>query len=550
MRRWLSGGWSRWQRWKRRHHGITDKPLPPHEAIHQLGTEARSKAVPKEFYISERSEKGHSGTFVGRNTTMQDIETFMQQNSSGSSPAFAMLLTNAPGSGKSTVLDEFRFRWARDGCPVIQIGADAFLSRPEFVDQLQSTDLWRREPSPEMRRWAKFQAAGLLTWILYQGSRAFATLKQVPPPPDASLRRWMEVANELHEMTKAKPPSTPEDALVAIDQACRKGFVIAVDECSGWQGHGDSAVAKGLLNLVADATRRRGAGVQGAGLLLAGLSDAQVVTDQLTLSRAKIVHLEPLSREECAELIRTELRAAGAPPSIEERWTATLSRDFGMWTQHSRRAASVASEMIKRTYSAGLTAAEREATWDQRLQWVREQTGRQIVHLYAHIVGRASDQIGPRAVRALAAAHQRTLGQIPDLEFHAIVQDGLARHPKRTQRHPDTDSAIQVLMHIGLVHQALGVTPENRAISWSIPMGSLTSYIEACAEDDEPPDETGERKGHDGAVPEPVMEPSPTMPMQTRLEASSVGSESTAAEAAIEEPGEARQLEAGTGQKG
>lgn len=113
--------------------------------------------------------------------------------------------------------------------------------------------------------------------------------------------------------------------------------------------------------------------------------------------------------------------------------------------------------------------------------------------------------IGPRAVRQLATAHQRTDGQIPDAECRAIIQAGRDRAKREKPRTIGEDGVLRDLMSIGLLHLDMSLGPNQDEITWSIAMGSLTGHILAGVKDNEPPDEPATE-----AVPAPSQQPGPT----------------------------------------
>lgn len=451
-------------------------PLPPVKSIHELGDELQADEIPEAYYISKESEKGIGEIFVGRTRILQDIEAFLKQEKTNTSD-FAMLLTNAPGAGKSTILDEFRLRQAEAGQPVLQVAPSAFFSEESLMKALQQTDLWKRSLGTEGRFNATTRDIGLMGGL----TETFLNIKEwILPNAEETIgrfRRWYAIADALHEALRREPPKDLDDTLRAIDTACTQGWIIAVDECSEWDRHTDNAILRDLLYRVADPTKRRGAQVAHGGLLLTGLSEAQQAAITLTLSRAEIKQLPPLSPPEAAMLIRTTLERAGTPPAITERWTQTLARDFGMWTQHAQRAASVAAEMIKRTYRLGLSSKVREKTWDHRLELVRQQAAAQIVDVYGYITGRAVDLIGEGAMIQLATLNQQTNGQIPNQECLEIINTGHASGNRAQPERAGPDAVARELMAVGLLHKDMKITPSHSQITWSIPMGSLTGHI-------------------------------------------------------------------------
>lgn len=479
---------SAWLRWRRRDHGRSAEPLLDAAPIHELGRAQSALEVPKPLRIAARSEKGIGDIFVGREDAMQDIEAFLNQERVKEKP-FALLLTNAPGVGKSTLLDEFRYRQAEKGIAVLQMTGESFLSDAAFVEELRETELWQRSLSEEAIIWATTRAVGIAGWMAELLLRVNLLFGGVPAKPIPRFRHWYEAADRLHDLTRREPPTTVSKALRSIDRACKRGWIIAVDECGGWDQHRDNPKIKELLYEIADASARKGKRLRHGGVFLTGLPNAQEAATAVTLTRVRHLRLEPLTVLEAATLIRTALERVGSPPAITERWTETLARDFGMWTQHARRAASVASEMIDRTYGLRLSAAERESSWDYRLQLVREQTASHIMELYADITGKVVLLIGPRAVRELATANQRTEGEIPDEECTAIVSAGLARGKRIAPRTTGENAVVRELMAIGLLHRDAKLEPDHREITWSIPMGSLTSHILASTKDTDPADD-------------------------------------------------------------
>lgn len=486
---------SRIYRWIRRNHGKDSarQPLPPPQPIHELGADSNRMPVPEALEIPERSGKGAGAIFVGREQVLRDIEAFLKQKRT-ENDAFALLLTNAPGSGKSTIIDELRFRRAQAGQPLIQLAPGAFLSEQKLLEALQATDLWQRSLGQKAAIWAATRGIGLIGWIGESHLRLTAVLKGVPVRPYARFKRWRQVADRLHELTEREPPTTVEAALRAVDRACRRGWIIAVDECNFWDEHQHNETVRSLLYEVADPTKRDASNLAHGGLLLCGLSNAQQATDRLTLSRAKIERLPPLDDAEVALLIRTHLDRAGAPPAITDRWTETLTRDFGKWTQHAQRAASVAAEMIRRTYALRLDADTRERTWDHRLQLVREQTAGQIVKLYGRIAAKAQKLIGSRALLELAESNQRTGGRIAHEQCMGIIRRGLARGERQRPEAQGERAVERDLMAMGLLHEHEIVDDQQSSSTWSIPMGSLTRHILARVKDTEPPDDNDDQE--------------------------------------------------------
>lgn len=473
-----------------------DKDLAQH--VRGLRSPERRTVLPDRWAIRlPMDEKDHSGAFFGRETELRALHEHFWQiaryESGDKSPrhgtSCTVLLTNGPGVGKSSLVEEFQNLADATGICTLQLVPEEFLSEDQFVRAVTSSSLWRGTVPMRMEHWWESHTDAGMAAKVETVARNGVSWSEDWHGPFLKRDRWQEQADTVHRVLSPRHPETAKEVLQALSEACRGGFIIAVDECQSWADFDSNETLRRILQMFADLDTRRDYGVSGGGLLLAGLGDTEPIVAELMQTRTSVLHLPTLRREDCREMVVHELGVSGAPSEIVESWADVLTADFHDWTLHARRAAVIGRDMLFMAQQPGSPEYADSvdlAAMAERLEWVRTATAIQVVQHYHDVVSDAKSIAGGQNVRTIAALAEATDNRFTHDAVHLILETDLVPEVRRDRRQT-TELRVQ-LMHCGLLSYhnpergiRTGVVETPEEVDLMMPIPSIVGHIRSTA---------------------------------------------------------------------
>lgn len=461
-------------------------------SIARLASDARVNEVPERAVTSRTGLKGHAGLFVGRKDEIARLMQYFtgQRQLSSESDApdqkrkrFAALVTNAPGAGKTTLVEEFADRMTGLGTACISF-TPAQLALPErMIETIKKYVANTAAGKWNERLKTAIDVAGSKT-VAVAGGAAVGALATAPAGVivTGGIAALQGAMKRVARHWVDQPPQTVEAALTQLSAACKAGFIAIVDECTWLENKKYDAVqVQDHLYLIADTQSQTQREIHG-GLLLAGLSSASDVTDDLKLSRALTIWLGPPTEQEAEVIIRKTLAQAKTTGDrrarLQREWPPALAKDFHNWMEHTAAAAEIARDVATATEPM---AGEREATADeeaQQLEWVRTQAAREIRDLYAERMSSGEKAIGAMGPRRIVALADLTGNQIPMLAVERVIEHCYEETPSVREKPGGITQAKRELKEAGFISPA--DSHSDRDAGWvtaRVPMPSLRRYV-------------------------------------------------------------------------
>lgn len=398
--------------------------------VNQLASDERYARVPAKLRRKNLSPKGHKGICVGRDEMLRGLSDYFVQQWRDSEAGtirdddcVAAVLTNAPGAGKTTAREEFAFRHAHQGIAIIEVqpseladDADLITALKGYANQpkLSKPIKPRENPSLLRRAWHRgtewllksegvpISAGGAAMMALDGGiATALTTTGTIKSVQEAILR--------FRKKMRWSRPKNSSDALKMLNETHEGKFIITVDECHKL---GNPEVRSRDLHkhieYLANPTGRTQLGIQGGGLLLAGLASFPDELDGLGLTRAQVEWLDELDGDSAEAIVRHYLKRTEMPEerrkAITRRWVPELAHAFRYWPQHSAAAGAFANELLTATNSTWQYNPKDPDEYDL-LQHVTTLAARDIQRLYQQRVRNAMSAqpaIQPEDIAALA----------------------------------------------------------------------------------------------------------------------------------------------------
>lgn len=463
------------------------KRWPGSVSVRELGCRESFDKVPQEYRAYRTPLKGHSGVFVGRGEELDRLTVLFEGMHMAARPddddppkRFVALVTNAPGAGKSALIEEFNDRMTANGLPCISIKPELF-AQPEkmiatIVDYVADTAAGRW--NHRIQSAVDFLTSGKVaanTGAAVEGVVAAPLAAGIAAGGTRILQRAMK---PLAKRWTNEPPETMEAALEQLSATCPKGFVVIVDECTALGGANlDRTLMQTHLWLITDTEGEELRKIHG-GLLMAGLGSAEDVADELKLSRALTIWLGAPSCDEAEEIIRQMLAEAVISDERKERllwtWPAALARDFHSWMEHTAEAGDIAARVAEATEPPMGVAA----TDEQILAWVRICTANAIKDLYEGRIKSTQAALNFRGPERIVALADLTDNRMPYEAIEVIARQCREEKESGKVTTERVERAVRELKEAGMICPADAVVEGETSWDYAtIPMPSLRRYI-------------------------------------------------------------------------
>lgn len=465
--------------------------------IAQVDTPARNAVIDPACRAEHEMLKGHSGIFVGREIELRRLTEYftgtrsaIRSGSLKRIDRFAALVTNAPGAGKSALIEEFAEQLEAGGVPCLSVRPSVAANPVAFLDRIRNyideTAQGRRRS-----RWGRIgKVAADRRTAVGVGTGVAVVNPLIGAITGASILVLQNMAKALSALWQKSPPNSPAEALTQLSEQSEHGFMVTIDEFSRLQEPSiDTATLTAHLELIAEPSQS-GGGPPKTGLILAGLGGSSDVADEMKLSRALTIWLGPPSETEATQIIQESLGllddlSEERQKHLQESWAPKLAAECHGWMEHVAAAADMAMAIAMQTNAAASGSVD-PAAEAERLEWVRTRTAVAIRELYEgrlEDAERAMGEIGPEHLVALANCTENLM---PMGAIRRVVQHCLRLAGKASGDDAAVDQAVQDLKEAGLISPA-GATDERRR-RWKqsqIPMPNLRQYVVDLAETSE-----------------------------------------------------------------
>lgn len=451
-------------------------------------SQERVDAVPYHIWPGLSSAKGLDRIFVGREP---ELALLMQRHSRApesidrAMPAdeasFITVVTNAPGVGKSALLEKMEEEHVAGGGHNLRLAASDLRDKDTLREALLES-----EPAQQaaMLRDAKMLkrltkaleitgdaetgfASTVFEWVVKAGERLG---RNVPEKPGTEAHARM-----VRILAERTPNLDAMGMLRVMGQGANGRLLIVVDEAQELGEMTDGQTAK-LLHQLGDPSERTTLGLQSGGVLLAGLPDAIQRLRELHKSRAFNLHLTPLPSEDVRELLEQAFRQ-GDPKGVlrdgqVQEMARALTDDFGQWTHHAHAAAFAAAWVVRNALRSSQFGPPDA---DQLMEWIRTNAALGTCQLYDQTAELARGIIGVNGVLQTAEAMRQSETIPGDLLDRAMDQQR-ARKAGNPINELSNWQGLQALLHCGLVarrrNEGGGTTDDL-----IIPIPSLTDYL-------------------------------------------------------------------------
>lgn len=451
--------------------------------------------VPSDLRPPLATAKGQGRYFKGRKRELELLAArherdpaTVAKDEKPSDASFITVVHNAPGVGKSALLDRFTQLHEATGGYILPLTAHALRNEANFTANIN--DL------PSVK-------AGKALRLIDKGLDAVLTLTGMNLV--RGLIKLLKTAGEAIE----DEIRTPAEAKIAIRVAQQKGkpsgidllrimadatdgrTIIIVDEAQslGLSTPDDSRTAS-LLQQLGDPSERARLHLRSGGVILAGLPDVEQRLATLHKSRTFSMPLTTLPSRPVAAMLREAWRMGkygtrtGAPLTNEDRAIIdTLAHDFGGWTHHAYNAAFAAEGILYRirqhNQAVQTTGKGRrvEPTAGELRNWIRSHAALGVCQLHDRAAKLSADYVGPsgtyvivQEINKTGTVHDDTLSRLFDAERRARPQGATKGH--------DDQACKERLLHCGLLSREIdaGGNATGRMV---IPIPSLQTYLMA-----------------------------------------------------------------------
>lgn len=471
-------------------------------SVTEYCTPERRAAVPKRFKLTVPEPKGHHGLCIGRDEELEQIHGYFatqyraeDQGLLHEDDCVACIITNAPGSGKTTLREEFARQAKKRDIACIELTPGALTDPGRFVRAI--IHYAAREPSPDSptdtttgaKVRARLRKLTRKVKRLVPGLAAVAagTTADLLVPSTGGFVGWvtaktLERKNRLAErlIEAIGDDAVPVDEVLALQlltETHEAQYLLTVDEAHTWADQGVNRDGlHAMLSMIGNPSAREENGIRGGGLLLSGLGNVKDNLDGLGLSRAAIIWMGELTEAHSQKIIHhaiDELPEKRLPKGRRKRvlatWPKELAGAFTHWPQHAAVAGQIAKAMILQTPKA--TVADDR----NHLEWTKTKTAEAIVALYTTQLGNAVRDGDPRAPRILAAAAQLsggvlTVDTVDEIITRCRARKGLPVEP------PDIKHTIGMLKRAGMLRDERVWGPHGQIDQYRIGIPSLTDY--------------------------------------------------------------------------
>lgn len=462
---------------------------PPPGDIYELSSKRLQDSIPKKYRLPIPSSKGLDDLFTGREERLSELlQRFTREPHTDldklppEKASFTTVVTNPPGVGKSTLLDEFERRYKKQGGKCFPLYPVDVTSNDKFCAAIEKHPIWKA--GRRVRSGMKIASVGLDILTLGAGRlaeamrRARGALQEADylEPGDGPVEFAVALACE-------DPEREPEAMLAALGRAAGRGFVFIMDEAQYLRRAQTTDETTQLLHLMGDPSARRRAGLRSGGLLVAGLADLEETMSQLSKSRVHTMRLETLEQADCRKMIRKSLSTnlpAATDQKYGEQWTELLTCEFGDWTHHAHAAAYAAGGIAKRLRSEHPTGLPAGAT-EEAFEWMRITAAVITEQLYTQALRLAEPYVGLPGIEELFARAQRSGGLVTEQELVAAIAHHREVRPESIAAELNDGETIRGLLHTGVFAREFNTCDEATGY-YFVPNPSFMRYVQVSAE--------------------------------------------------------------------
>lgn len=448
----------------------------------------RQLAIPAEFRPPRATAKGLGRFFVGRKDELELLAAHHGRDPKTVDPrrpkeetSFITAVTNAPGIGKSALLDRFRELHGKKGGYILRLQTNDLTSEEALATAIRTTrgakvGMILRLGGYAAKIGATLSGIPLVQAVVEAGKMAASELKvrlpeEVRTPVEARIA--LGVAN-------SEPSASGIELMKVLGNATDAGVIIEIDEAQEL-GEVDRPTTSKLLQQLGDPSERAALELRSGGIVLAGLPDMDERLATLHKSRVFSLPLAPISKANVRALLATAWKEGlqgtnRQPPRTQTSIVEDLTEHFHQWTHHAYSAAHAIYEIVQRTAKA--------APWsnvqpnDSTLhEWFRTSAALSTSQLYDRTANLAAGYVGPDGVHEVVQLLHKN-GEIQHHELLGLFE----RHRQRAEMDPigkvTDDIALQRLLHSGLIGRE---RDENEGLTGRLtcPVPSMVNYLNA-----------------------------------------------------------------------
>lgn len=337
---------------------LTEKTMPNDELPKLL------EALPEQvqaFIMSKqprlKDQPANPEDFYGRDGEIAMLVDAVKTVTTGQTETSAItaeIMAAAPGAGKTSLLDAFERRLAKDGIGHIRLEPKDLLSPEAFSEAVIRHPPYCYFANAKAALTKTTDTIGVVVdSVFYIGTHAAAKLFTAG---QADVPNTNVTEKVIQTWRQGKAPQ-PRDVVKAIDTMWRAGTVITVDEAQDLadlaeKGNPKKCATEIISTLTSPDPRGR-AGIKRATICFFGLADTYQAVNELGSPTVNTHILSPLHADYVEMMINGAIDKATKRDEelnrwAKKKWTKILVKEFGDWTRHGQAATEATYDMLKK----------------------------------------------------------------------------------------------------------------------------------------------------------------------------------------------------------
>lgn len=414
-----------------------------------------SDSMPEALRKAVFHDKVPNSCFIGRDSEMKLAAELMldrsqaRPNAPFCNRAKALLVTGAPGAGKTTLHSEAARLWGAAGVAVLRLEASDFRSQHDLVTAIAKQDLVEKAKAAQARtvnsRLKKLaRPAGKVTDLALQAGTNLLLLAADVPIPVPNIKLAEKLAKRL---SKEQIDESAIGVLEKFDEMFPRGWVIMIDEVQQLADYVNDETAMAIIQTLVEPEKRFQKGLRYGNIWMTGLTDSVQALQKHHVSRYEHTSLGGLSLTAATQIIEHHITVntdGRTAQQLSAVWAPSLAKKYHVWAHHTIGAA----------LSAGWMAKHKPHN-PKALTWVEARAEQHCEQLYdGRLLDLTELELVDETVLSVRAV-QLEKGSLEISTLRALIHQLRKRMYGSAEPKIATKDVIDALVHTGVIERKL-----------------------------------------------------------------------------------------------